>query len=87
LEGFAGCCNPSHFALLPGGGFVTSEKGLPRVKEYSPDGTLRTVVAGSEGFAPGSVGLDLATDPGGRVYVLDPVARAVRVFVPGKAKE
>jgi len=25
LEGFSGCCNPSHIALLPDGSFVTSE--------------------------------------------------------------
>ena len=28
LEGFAGCCNPSHFAILKNGSFVTSEKGI-----------------------------------------------------------
>jgi hypothetical protein len=36
-EGFCGCCNPSHFALLPDGSFVTSEKGIPRVKLYDPN--------------------------------------------------
>jgi ligand-binding sensor domain-containing protein len=27
IEGFSGCCNPSHFAILEDGSFVTSEKG------------------------------------------------------------
>jgi hypothetical protein len=35
IEGFSGCCNPAHFALLPDGGFVTAEKGLPRVKIHN----------------------------------------------------
>ncbi|MBG0859303.1 MAG: hypothetical protein IQL11_07330, partial [Bacteroidales bacterium] len=30
-ENFCGCCNPAHFALIPGG-FVTAEKGINRIK-------------------------------------------------------
>ena len=80
IEGFCGCCNPSHFAITPSGGFVTAEKGLPRVKEYAPDGAFVGVVAGPEVFAEGTVGLDLAVDSTGRVLVMDPVSREVRVF-------
>jgi hypothetical protein len=80
IDGFSGCCNPTGIALLPGGRFVTSEKGLPRVKVYGADGTFQCVVAGRESFAPDVAGLDLATDARGRVYVLDPSARSVRVF-------
>jgi hypothetical protein len=81
IEGFCGCCNPSHFAFLPDGRFVTSEKGLPRVKVYSPDGEFVSVVAGPEDFAEGTVGIDLATDADGRILVLDPSTRSVKVFV------
>jgi hypothetical protein len=38
------------------------------------------VVAGPEQFAEGTVGLDLAADSGGRVIVLDPVYKTVRIF-------
>ncbi|MCX7590275.1 MAG: hypothetical protein N2255_01465, partial [Kiritimatiellae bacterium] len=48
IQGFCGCCNPIHLALLPDGGLVTSEKGLPRVKTYGRDGTFVGVVAGTE---------------------------------------
>lgn len=85
IDGFSGCCNPTHFALLPGGGFVTSEKGIPRVKAYRPDGTFDCVVAGRESFAPDVTGLDLAVGPGGRVLVLDPARRTVRFFTRVRA--
>jgi DNA-binding beta-propeller fold protein YncE len=80
IEGFCGCCNPTDIALLPDGNVVTSEKGLPRVKVYRQDGTLESVVAPAEAFSPGTSGLDLATDAEGRVFVLDPSAKAVRIF-------
>ena len=80
IEGFAGCCNPTDIALLPDGEVVTSEKGLPRIKVYHPDGTLESVVAGPDAFAAGVRGLDLAVDAAGRVLVLDPAAKTVRFF-------
>ena len=87
IDGFSGCCNPTDFAILPDGRFVTSEKGLPRVKVYASDGKFEGVVAGMETFKPEVVGLDLAVDPQGRVFVLDPASKCVRVYIPkGKAK-
>lgn len=82
-EGFCGCCNPTHLALLPGGGFVTSEKGIPRVKVYDDHGKLRSVVAGADVFEDGTTGLALAAAPHGRILVLDPVRGQVRSFVRG----
>lgn len=81
IEGFCGCCNPTHIALLENGSFVTSEKGLVRVKVHRPDGELDSVVAGPLDFEEGVVGLDLAIDSRGRLLVLDPKAGMVRVFV------
>ena len=46
IEGFFGCCNPAHIAVLPDGRFVTAEKGLPRIKVYSRAGKFECVVAG-----------------------------------------
>ncbi|MBE3097739.1 MAG: hypothetical protein IMZ44_11520 [Planctomycetes bacterium] len=80
IEGFCGCCNPIHIAVLPGGHLVTSEKGLPRVKVYTPEGELASVVAPRAAFAEGTTGLDVASDSRGRIWVLDPVARKVRLF-------
>ena len=79
-ERFCGCCNPTHLALLPGGGFVTSEKGIPRVKVYNQDGKLLSVVAGAEAFDEGTTGLAVAVASDGRILVLDPMRGQVRAF-------
>lgn len=81
IEGFCGCCNPSHFTLLDDGSFITSEKGLVRVKIHDKNGQFRTVVAGPKQFDESTVGLDLAVDKSGRIHVLDPKRRMVRIFV------
>ncbi len=80
IDGFSGCCNPSHFALMPDGAFVTAEKGLPRVKIHNQDGELRCVVAAPDQFDDGVTGLDVAADDSGRIYVLDPSRGTVRIF-------
>ena len=81
IDGFSGCCNPTDFALLPGGKFATSEKGIPRVKIYAADGKFEGVVAGFETFKPEVVGLDLAADAQGHIYVMDPASKSVRVYI------
>jgi hypothetical protein len=93
IEGFCGCCNPVNFALLPDGGFVTSEKGLVRVKIYNSDGGFVGVVAGPAQLTDGSFmktcetpeecqgpGFDVAAGADGRIYVLDTTENVVRIF-------
>ena len=80
IEGFSGCCNPSHFIILEDGSFVTSEKGIARVKVYNRIGNLVSVVAPPDQFIEGTVGLDLAVDSSLRLYVLDPLQKLVRIF-------
>lgn len=94
IDGFCGCCNPANIALLSDGRFVTAEKGIPRVKIYSPEGKFLTVVAGPELLTPDPTAteetraghklkvVDVAADSRGRVLVLDPGLRSVRVFEP-----
>jgi len=85
VDGFCGCCNPVSFALRPGGGFATSEKGVARVKMLDADGNLESVVAAPASFGEEAFGIGVALDGEGRVYVLDTGTRAVRVF--NKKKE
>ena len=84
VPGFSGCCNPAFLAVLPGGDLVTSEKKLPRIKIYAPDGTFRSVVVPPAELA-GDEGRPVAIDGSGRVLVLD--GKRIRVFErkPGPA--
>ena len=81
IEGFSGCCNPSHFAMRKDGMFVTAEKGLPRIKLHKPSGELVGVVAAPKDFAKGIIGLDVAVDSKDRILVVDPATSTVRVYV------
>jgi len=80
LDGFSGCCNPSHIAILPNGSFVTSEKGIERVKIHEPSGKFKSVVAAPQQFEKGTRGLDLAIDSENRIIILDPKKGRVRIF-------
>ena len=93
IEGFCGCCNPINFALLPNGWFVTSEKGLERVKVYDSDGGFVGVVASVAQLTEGKLvkicdtpeecqegGMDVAAGADGRVYVLETIENTVRIF-------
>lgn len=93
-DGFCGCCNPAHIALLPDGSTVTLEKGLLRVKVFSPQGEFRGWVAGPDFFGDAESMTtetrddertpvpDLATDSRGRILVLDSARSKVFVFEP-----
>jgi hypothetical protein len=87
IEGFCGCCNPSYFTRLADGRFVTSEKGLNRIKVYSADGRLESVVAGPEEFPKYAeninatpIPVDVAADAAGRVYVADTLGHEIRIY-------
>ncbi len=95
IEGFCGCCNPIGLEILPDGRCITCEKGLPRVKVYTADPALESVVAGPDLFResgrPGLTvdhsdgtlgGLDAAVGVGGSVYILDLVSAKVRIMKP-----
>lgn len=79
-EGFCGCCNPTHFAIMNDGSFITSEKGIVRVKKYSPAGEFVCAIASPDSFITGSTGLDIAIDSQQRIYVLEPKAKKIHIF-------
>lgn len=86
-NGFTGCCNPAHLALLPDGCFVTYEKGIDQVKLFNQAGQFICFVAGAGSFrgnADFNLGnnhlvKDLATGPDGNIYILDAYNR-INVF-------
>jgi hypothetical protein len=81
IEGFSGCCNPAYFAFLPDGSFVTSEKGMVRIKTYKPSGEFSGVVAAPSKFNENSQAPDLAVDNQGNIYALDLDKKMLRLFV------
>jgi hypothetical protein len=80
---FAGCCNPTNIALFADGRVAASQKGRPVVKVFDPDGKLLALY-GKGAFDRECRGIDLAVDPAGRIYAVDPVAPRVRVFEAGR---
>ena len=78
-NGFTGCCNPAHMAVLPDGNFVTYEKGIDKIKVFDPTGQFVCMVAGAGSFKGnadfqlGKIDLvkDIASGSDGRIYVLD----------------
>lgn len=100
IEGFCGCCNPVNFALLPNGWFVTSEKGLVRVKVYDSDGRFVGVVASPEQLTGGRLmkicetpeecrgpAFDVAAGTDGRIYVLDTINNVIKTFSRKEVKQ
>lgn len=98
IENFCGCCNPVYFTRLPDGRFVTSEKGLNRIKLYDAKGAFAGVVAGPDHLVKDldlakracadcriGFGFDVACDAAGRIFALDPATRDIRVFTPKAA--
>jgi outer membrane protein assembly factor BamB len=77
--GFPGCCNPTNIALTPQGQLVVTEKAVPRVKLYSPEGRLLTVVAEGD-FDLNCKNMDVSVDSRGRIYVLDTVRLHIIVY-------
>jgi hypothetical protein len=79
IEGFSGCCNPAHFAILNDNSFITSEKGMPRIKLYDQHGQFIGIVAPPGAFS-GSLAPDIAVDKQQRVIALDFERQQVRIF-------
>lgn len=81
IEGFSGCCNPAHMAIMADNSFITSEKGMPRIKLYGQHGEFLGVVASPEMFDKDSyLAPDIAIDSEQRVVALDFERKQVRIF-------
>jgi hypothetical protein len=70
---FCGCCNPVHLTVTAGGDLLTSEKGIPRISCYSPEGAFRTLLLDSRMLGGGNAAYDVK-------------AFADRLVVAGKEK-
>jgi hypothetical protein len=82
IEGFLGCCNPARITVTPDGHFVTSEKGMVRIKIYDESGKLLGVVATPDLFKEEGKAPDVCVDSSGVVYALDFDRNMIRIFEP-----
>ncbi len=80
VEGFLGCCNPAEITVLNDGSFVTSEKGLVRIKIYDESGKLLSVVAPPSKFKEEGKAPEVAADDEGLIYALDFDRNTIRIF-------
>ena len=79
-EGFAGCCNPAYIDVMPNGSFVTSEKGIVRIKVFEQSGKLTGFVAEPSKFEEDGHAPDIAVGADGVIYALDFDRKLIRVF-------
>ncbi|MDX2431606.1 MAG: hypothetical protein QNK35_11775 [Bacteroides sp.] len=86
IDGFLGCCNPARITVMDNGSFVTSEKGMVRIKIYDQSGQLLSVVAPPDLFKEEGKAPDVCCDEKGVVYALDFDLNSIRIFEP-KADE
>ncbi len=82
IDGFSGCCNPVHFTFLPDGRFVTSEKGIIRIKVIIGTGEVESVVAPPELFRDGTRAPAVAAGDNGNILALDFDRNMIRIFEP-----
>ena len=80
VDGFSGCCNPVHIALLTDGSFVTSEKGILRIKIHNPVGELSDVVALPDQFSSDTEAVEVAVNSREQILLLDPQRKQIRIF-------
>lgn len=71
LRGFGSCCNPMNVAFGSDGSVYTAESTTGRIKQYSPEGELLSLV-GKVDLVPGCKKVAIAVAPDGdRLYMLD----------------
>jgi hypothetical protein len=56
---FSGCCNPAIITPASYGELLTSEKGIPRISCYSPEGEFRSVLLDSKALGGGHTAYDV----------------------------
>lgn len=66
---FSGCCNPVQLYISPAGEIITSEKGIPRISCYAPDGTFRSVLLNKKALGGGYDAYEARMTSDGRIAV------------------
>lgn len=89
LEGFGACCNPMNLCFDGDGVLYTAESGIGRIKRYSKEGEMLSLVGyvGTDRFVHGGAHAAscsnmaiVATPDGNRIYVMDYNHNMIRVL-------
>lgn len=78
-EEFCGCCNPTNITIASNGDIITSEKTIPRIKIYSPEGKLKILI-GANNFNGDCANMYVAVDSKNNIYAVDNAENCIRVF-------
>lgn len=78
LEGFGSCCNPMNLRFDDQGNIYTAEASVGRIKKYSPDGKLLSVV-GTVKVVPGCKNVAISVH-GDYAYMLDITRNKIAVL-------
>lgn len=80
VDGFGSCCNPMNLAFGSDGAVYTAEDTTGRIKRYSSEGKLLSIV-GAADVVPGCKKVSIGVDStGDRVYMLDITKNNVAVL-------
>jgi len=77
-DAFCGCCNPAHFVVTPEG-FITSEKGINRIKKLDAGGRFVEYISSKNNFMA-SVPLDISTADSKMIYAANPADSKLYIF-------
>ena len=80
IDGFSGCCNPAQMTIDHEGNFITSEKGVVRMKIYKPSGELIGIVAEPAKFENGIHAPEPVVTESGQIIALDFDQKMIRYF-------
>ncbi len=81
IDELSGCCNPAQMTIDADGNFITSEKGLVRIKKYKASGEFIGVIAEPKKFATrGLLAPEVIVTDNNQVVALDFDQKMIRFF-------
>ena len=82
----SGCCNPVHLHVSDAGEIITSEKGIPRVSCYSPEGSFRSVLLNKKALGGGYDAYEARITSDGRIAAAGKNAVSIYKYDPHLAR-
>jgi hypothetical protein len=80
VEDLTGCCNPAQMTVDAEGNFITSEKGVVRIKKYKASGEFLGVIAEPDKFPQGIHAPEVIVTDDNKIVALDFDQKMIRFF-------